>query len=496
MHNKPFKSLNHLIGERMMYLLLTLFLLTSSCTSGNYLTVNNLALSLSDPSTVHFIFPPELKWAAIGFGFNLSSPPMENCTIFMIYNNQLHAYQGIGFQQPKRIHNVMFTEKRHFPTGFREITFQTSVQYEMKRLLFAWNSQMSPRSPDDFDKHTFATTRLFDKNEFFGMWHLASLGYPNPIPIGVQMGVWSVVVIVCLLFKRYPPLKSRGIVPIIMLLSMIGLLLISLLSSPRVIPLEIQQRYLCILYVIGHTWIRATIAFMLVLHSLRFLLMMKMNEMKSVMCNSLLRQYENAPKMIRYLKVATAPWVSLLLLVGFWFTLIVPSIIIAGVLRFKCNRIFVDVMEWVSIGIPTLGLLIVAVELLYDMIINYKRKCNPIKYVLSNEQYYFRVELYIAFMVSFIEIILRITVYNVVSEVVSVATIFSIASLTLFPLMLTFVFMLKKRITRNQKIPSSNVDFENLLSDGGDTRMIFIEKAKQDGMLEYLMIWVRNLWIN
>lgn len=123
-------------------------------------------------ANIQFGFPSFMKWVAVGINNNNTK---DGALIYMYYENQLSEYHGIGLTKPLFIRQLTF-QKDTTPTPFYDILIRFDIPLnstafnfttETFSLLVAYNTEVTPISPIDFEKHTAAFSKrikIFDPN--------------------------------------------------------------------------------------------------------------------------------------------------------------------------------------------------------------------------------------------------------------------------------------------------------------------------------------------
>lgn len=317
------------------------------------------------------------------------------------------------------------------------------------------------------------------------------IGY-NSIPVvSVYLAVTVLILILCLIFRNKQPLKSRGFVPLITL----GLFIstFSIMISRLLFGRQWQFTYGCYLSYFVVTPSEMTSYFVIVLHGMRYLLIINLNKMKGHFCSK--RNTSKITLRAKILTTITRPWFTLLMVILFVLFVEISYLIVLGVFRFNCENQNLGIFALPVLGIVALIILISGgCVLLADVISNIRLKCNPVKY-FTVDAYWYRLEVVMVFGTGIILVLLlaiRMVVPPLVDSILFTCFFFIFEGLlTIFPLILTIVREIKNfKKTVNEEEHDETIE-QTLLSE--ETRKLFIEHVKKEWSIENVMIWVIQL---
>lgn len=284
-------------------------------------------------------------------------------------------------------------------------------------------------------------------------------------------------------------------VPLIMLTAQIFVTIQVLLESPDVISFENQQTSTCFISSLILRVAVAIIPVVIVIHTGRFLLIINLNGMKSLFFSTH-KSTRSQLVRIKILKLITAPWFQIALIVCFAFFWILLNIVEMTSVRFNCPQVGIrGYMGVVQAALLAFLWFVGGLELLYDMIANYKLKCNLKKYFITNDVYSYRVEVFWAWLISCGLVIyglllaLRVIRFPVIPIVYTPLIWLLTICLSVFPLTLTIIWEVKKWFKAPSKTKEDKDLIDKLLGEE-PTRSLFIEFSKQEWSLENVMLWV------
>lgn len=328
-------------------------------------------------------------------------------------------------------------------------------------------------------------------------------GHNNLAAIIVMITLLAMLFILCLLFHKKQPLRSRGMIPWVVVGSQILSTIQVLLESYTILSLENQRAFGCILTYLIFRTARVIAPVVIVIHTLRFLLILNLNHMKSVFCQEIgdsdtVEYNSSRSYRIKILRALIAPRASLLALVFFCAIWTLFCLIELAAFRFQCTEvIYYNISNVAMIGVSIIFWIIGGLELLYDIILNRKLKCNLLVYFFKFDVYAYRLEVFFAYGVSTLLLLFAIIkTFAPGTYEVAVYTILQwmlTFTMSIFPLIITIAWETKKYL---QKFRFSAMDeydegLVDQIMNNSNIRDLLVQYAKQEWSLENIMIWVK-----
>lgn len=263
--------------------------------------------------------------------------------------------------------------------------------------------------------------------------------------------------------------------------------------------LEWHEQYICILASTILNPIEFTSYFVFIMHILRFLLLVNLNNMKSLFCKK--DSNQQVTLRLKLLKIATAPWFTLITAILVWIFTTVVLVSILGGAGFSCRRYNnTDFFKARNIFLLCFGIIMMisgASELSFDIISNYKLITkNWYTYLFKKDAYLYRIELLICGIIAIGMVIESFLLFaSLVNPFIdSIITMILYAllhmSLTAFPVCLTIFKIVKKKRYKKRNNKNDELIIEQLLNDETG-RELFLEYSKREWSTENIMLWVK-----
>lgn len=308
-----------------------------------------------------------------------------------------------------------------------------------------------------------------------GKYHLS-------IPI-ISILIIIVIIVLLVIFRNHQPLKSRGPIPYLSIPYMVAYQIYAFIDN-EIIPLETRTSYSCWNKFYLHP--TAEMFYLLiVLHVLRYIIIINMNAIKAVH----LKTGNEKNRVFRILKIITSPLTMICVIIGWlllWITYYFIAFAIGG---FDCKKVFPIITgPWIGIVTTSLYAVLLIGGILFDLISNYKLKCNPIAYFYRKDPFLFRFEI-LFFLLCALLLLISIVVgfkdpVNVIYD--SILLIAFSFTITVFPLCVTIT-----KFVKNKKISNQNkgMTIEQFMKDD-EIKALFIEFSQNEWSLENIMLWV------
>lgn len=237
----------------------------------------------------------------------------------------------------------------------------------------------------------------------------------------------------------------------------------------------------------------------IVIHELRYLLLVNMNNMKWMFVK--MKKEQNVTWKLKLLKLITAPWFSVVVVGIFWLFMLIALTAFIAPSGFSCSAYYNSPLSGArNIFLVCVAAVIVvasAVELLTDVISNYKLKCNIYKYFIVQDVYLYRIEIYTACTIGVLMIIVLVLNFQRIIPAYEDSFIFGTlaillhSTLTAFPLCLTIIkWVTTKLKKKNESIHQTDNAFLTKLLTDAIGRDLFAEYAKKEWSTENIMLWV------
>lgn len=320
------------------------------------------------------------------------------------------------------------------------------------------------------------------------------LGHQNLAAIIIQLAVLFVLFILCLAFKNKQPLKSRGLIPLVVVTLHIIIVVRLIFESNFFVTKEWQQKYWCfVIYYITRP-VQFTAYFLITLHEFRFLVIINLNNMKK-----LFFLQGNKPKItwkLKFLKLATKRWFLGTLLLSFLILNELISFLVQAGHGFSCSNLAASrVPSVVAAVIPACCAVIAVLELIFDMWQNRNLKGNLYKYFVVHDVFKYRLEIY-----SIIIFGLGQSLLTALRKVMDSTTNYSIFTVffylfvsasSVFPLVLTIIWEIRKRLASKSDSEKNQMDEKNaffILLNDPTGKELFVDFAKMEWSVENIMI--------
>lgn len=235
----------------------------------------------------------------------------------------------------------------------------------------------------------------------------------------------------------------------------------------------------------------------IVVHELRYLLLVNLNHMKWVFSKENKKEERKVTWQLRVLKLVTSKWTTLVVIFMFWLFLLISLFAFIAPSGFSCSTFYTTTLSnsrnIFLICISALIVVICAVELLIDIVSNYKLKCNLYKYFIVQDPYFYRIEIFTACIIGALMAIenilsnLRIVQSFEDSIIFGILGILLHSTLTVFPLTLTIINWIRMKFKK--EIHQTDELLLKVLNDEVG-RNLFAEFAKKEWSIENIMLWV------
>jgi hypothetical protein len=340
---------------------------------------------------------------------------------------------GLLLPDDKNFPNLQFNDKQKFLIRVDDLLLKN---YDFISVVC---SSQPPDASLNFPRHGTVLTRPFNISRDKTICDTFVLnGYSNRISDTsesfwfLEMGVYLVLFVLLILTRNLQPLKSRGFVPYLALLSQYGATFSSI--QHFFFDMEWRSQYGCLLQTICYETFLSVIFMVMPLNYLRYVLLINMNkEKENVSQNGEKRSlYFNLLLVVKFI---VKPIVSLTIICAFWlFTAIVDlGIIVVFSPNFNCStgksfgmfgvHLFYNVFFGIVLfGIAVIDIVTSFIRYLYKIKIKsqYKRlaclkvtRDQILDFFFKGDPFYFRIEQIIAFVVFILYFTFEMINFNV-----------------------------------------------------------------------------------
>lgn len=220
-----------------------------------------------------------------------------------------------------------------------------------------------------------------------------------PAAMGVVLGIYVIIFVICLIFSRFRPLNTRGISPFLTLI-FIFIQLILEIKNHFVIP--DFQGSLCTYLIYGIFPLQQICFIMIYLYFLRYFSIINLNQNKK----DVSKMFESGVTISpwfkfknRFFKFFSSSFVTIFLIFFSYISLFIFYTIIFATTRFQCTFSILLIMKILNnVGLIFIYALTI-ITFLIDLIPNFQLiiRFKWIQYVFYSDPYWFRAQIFIFF---------------------------------------------------------------------------------------------------
>lgn len=449
-----------------------------------------------DETVFEYFTPNSEGWAAIGFGKTNTTQDY-----LFVYTNML-TYRFSNFKSFNEVYNEfkkgeLYNRTNNHVEGFDgegalligkdhfhfELILEPEFIKNYTYYFFYENTKtFNTSNPFDFSLQTSFKELNLDKT--FDVLTDRAEVY-NRIAYYVILGLHILACLLPFFLCHFKPLKSRGMVPFIVIFS----ITLGFLSEVRIFFYDLETVYYeCPIwgYLIIVTYdISYTIP---IVFYIRYFILIHLKQVDSKFY--FIESVEDGipkkklRKSLLILKYLTHPLVSLFFVVIYYFLHYVLMTIILGSHSFVCSN---NAVKYMDLAKTIYNLCIIGVSVLVifvDVVLSIKKlaKCQLKSYFISEDPYFYRLEIFQVFPIFFIIIaaeVLKILKYRFESRILkSISYYYLIYIFLLFPSIIT-IFKLLKRCIKTKEIREHNTALA-LIFDDKELVEHFFEFTKQE----------------
>lgn len=351
--------------------------------------------------------------------------PLNNCSLLQpdkdyttFYLTSDNNYYPIG----KRINDIFsfIKFKGDLFTQYYSQNFNVSVGFSFNKL----------STPQNFD--ILSNVDQLIQTQFYvqNLSQTYSITAPDSTRIesinwiywSIELAFLVIIFILCLLFSKQQPLKSRGSTPAIACIIHIVLFLSTM--SRLTMTIEDLERYRCIINAFVDFPIVILIVLISILNFARYLMILKANQRKLLFIKS---KSSETPKLrwpFKVLKIMSHWTFNIFVVIFSYFIITSVFLLILIIGLFDCPILQpngLDINTYPYIVMIVIEVIIVFIVFIFDVILSFDniKTCN-LRALWKEDGFYFRIETYIfggIFTVPYVVVIIILVTANVIPDI-------------------------------------------------------------------------------